>query len=117
VRSLATAIRYSQHGAPAAVLKKEEHALPELGAGAVQVKLLFAPINPADLNMVEGNYALLPPLPAVGGNEASVLLSASAPTSRASPRAITSSPWPPDKARGARMACSRQTNSSRCQKT
>ncbi|KFW76189.1 hypothetical protein N336_01760, partial [Phalacrocorax carbo] len=28
-----------------------------------------APINPADINMIQGTYAILPPLPAVGGNE------------------------------------------------
>lgn len=38
------------------------------------VKLNAAPINPADINMIEGNYGELPgtkrqSLPAVGGNE------------------------------------------------
>ena len=33
------------------------------------MKLLAAPINPADLNQVEGTYALLPPRPATAGNE------------------------------------------------
>ena len=49
--------------------RKETIALDELTGNGVQVKMLAAPINPADLNMVEGNYALLPKLPAVGGNE------------------------------------------------
>ena len=50
--------------------RKEQVPLAELGGkNSVQLKMLFAPINPADLNMVEGNYALLPPVPAVGGNE------------------------------------------------
>merc|ERR1711976_1102289 len=31
--------------------------------------MISAPINPADLNMVEGIYAIQPELPAVGGNE------------------------------------------------
>ncbi|XP_075051613.1 enoyl-[acyl-carrier-protein] reductase, mitochondrial isoform X2 [Mixophyes fleayi] len=31
--------------------------------------MLAAPINPSDINMVQGTYALLPQLPAVGGNE------------------------------------------------
>ncbi|XP_063810593.1 enoyl-[acyl-carrier-protein] reductase, mitochondrial isoform X2 [Pseudophryne corroboree] len=35
----------------------------------VRVKMLAAPINPSDINMVQGTYALLPQLPAVGGNE------------------------------------------------
>lgn len=43
--------------------------LDELKGNGVHVKMLAAPINPADLNMVEGSYALLPALPAVAGNE------------------------------------------------
>ncbi|EMP31126.1 Trans-2-enoyl-CoA reductase [Chelonia mydas] len=31
--------------------------------------MLAAPVNPADINMIQGTYALLPDLPAVGGNE------------------------------------------------
>jgi trans-2-enoyl-CoA reductase len=31
--------------------------------------MLAAPINPADINMVEGTYGIKPTLPAVGGNE------------------------------------------------
>ncbi|CAM9549342.1 unnamed protein product [Scytosiphon promiscuus] len=31
--------------------------------------MLFAPINPSDINQVEGSYGVLPDLPAVGGNE------------------------------------------------
>nr|XP_020445823.1 trans-2-enoyl-CoA reductase, mitochondrial isoform X2 [Monopterus albus] len=31
--------------------------------------MLAAPINPSDINMIQGTYAILPDLPAVGGNE------------------------------------------------
>ncbi|XP_018411792.1 PREDICTED: trans-2-enoyl-CoA reductase, mitochondrial-like [Nanorana parkeri] len=31
--------------------------------------MLAAPVNPADVNMLQGNYGILPNLPAVGGNE------------------------------------------------
>ncbi|KAG8582670.1 hypothetical protein GDO81_008159 [Engystomops pustulosus] len=31
--------------------------------------MLAAPVNPADINMVQGNYGILPHLPAIGGNE------------------------------------------------
>ncbi|CAN0326446.1 unnamed protein product, partial [Ectocarpus sp. 13 AM-2016] len=41
----------------------------ELGPREVAVKMLFAPINPSDINQVEGSYGVLPTLPAVGGNE------------------------------------------------
>jgi mitochondrial enoyl-[acyl-carrier protein] reductase / trans-2-enoyl-CoA reductase len=35
----------------------------------VLVKMLAAPINPADLNIIEGNYGKLPKLPAFAGSE------------------------------------------------
>ncbi|NWI11107.1 MECR protein, partial [Crypturellus soui] len=47
----------------------EELQLAPLGDADVHVKMLAAPINPADINMIQGSYALLPELPAVGGNE------------------------------------------------
>ncbi len=37
--------------------------------GEVLVRMLAAPINPADLNVIEGTYGELPPLPATIGNE------------------------------------------------
>lgn len=36
---------------------------------SVQVKMLMAPINPADINQIEGTYAFIPPRPFVAGNE------------------------------------------------
>jgi trans-2-enoyl-CoA reductase len=47
----------------------EKETLGALGQNQVLVKMLLAPINPADLNMVQGTYPILPSLPAVGGNE------------------------------------------------
>jgi len=35
----------------------------------VKIKMLFAPINPADLNIIQGSYPTQPSLPAVGGSE------------------------------------------------
>ncbi|XP_009450532.3 enoyl-[acyl-carrier-protein] reductase, mitochondrial isoform X5 [Pan troglodytes] len=49
------------------VLKNLE--LAAVGGSDVRVKMLAAPINPSDINMIQGNYRLLPELPAVGGNE------------------------------------------------
>ena len=37
--------------------------------GEVLVRMLAAPINPADLNVIDGTYGGLPPLPATIGNE------------------------------------------------
>ncbi|XP_029102350.1 enoyl-[acyl-carrier-protein] reductase, mitochondrial [Scleropages formosus] len=65
----AAALLYRKHGDPARVLRCESVQLPRLQERSVLVKMLAAPINPADINMVQGVYAILPDLPAVGGNE------------------------------------------------
>ncbi|XP_072535850.1 enoyl-[acyl-carrier-protein] reductase, mitochondrial [Salminus brasiliensis] len=64
-----SALLYRNHGEPSRVVKLETLELPSLGAESVLVKMLAAPINPSDINMVQGTYAILPDLPAVGGNE------------------------------------------------
>jgi len=44
--------------------------LGELTENAVRVRFLASPINPSDLNQIEGTYPVKPlELPAVGGNE------------------------------------------------
>lgn len=63
----AQALQYESHGAPMNVLKKVEG--PASGSGDVRVKMIAAPINPADLNLVQGVYGEQVPLPAVAGNE------------------------------------------------
>ncbi|XP_068015504.1 enoyl-[acyl-carrier-protein] reductase, mitochondrial [Melanerpes formicivorus] len=60
---------YERHGEPAGVVQLKDIELAKLGDSDVHVKMLAAPINPADINMIQGTYAILPPLPAVGGNE------------------------------------------------
>ncbi|KAL2084946.1 hypothetical protein ACEWY4_020464 [Coilia grayii] len=60
---------YRNHGDPSHVVKLESIELPPVGADRVLVKMLAAPINPADINMIQGTYAILPDLPTVGGNE------------------------------------------------
>lgn len=63
-------VRYEKHGNPTNVLKVgSDDPVGKLGASQVAIKMLAAPINPADLNMVKGNYGFQPTLPAVGGNE------------------------------------------------
>nr|XP_020655348.1 trans-2-enoyl-CoA reductase, mitochondrial [Pogona vitticeps] len=62
-------LAYEQHGDPVQVLRLKEIDLAELGDSGVHVKMIAAPINPSDINMVQGTYAILPDLPAVGGNE------------------------------------------------
>ncbi|KAG8451158.1 hypothetical protein GDO86_003427 [Hymenochirus boettgeri] len=60
---------YEKHGEPAQVLQLKNVDVAHPADYEVQVKMLAAPINPSDINMVQGTYAFLPPLPAVGGNE------------------------------------------------
>jgi len=69
VPSQATVVRYEQHGQPQKVLSLKSEPLPSASNRGVVVQMLYAPINPADLNMVTGSYPITPKLPAVGGSE------------------------------------------------
>lgn len=61
---------YSEYGDPAKVVKLQTIELPDNPPpGHVHVRWLAAPINPADLNTLQGVYPIKPPLPAVAGNE------------------------------------------------
>ena len=62
-------IQYKTHGDPASVLEASRVPLPRVGTGQVLLRMLAAPINPADINMIQGVYPIKPALPAVGGNE------------------------------------------------
>jgi trans-2-enoyl-CoA reductase len=67
-KSLKAAI-YETHGLPAEVLRIEEQPWPEPAPDEVVVKMEAAPINPADLNAIEGKYPIRPVLPATPGME------------------------------------------------
>lgn len=60
---------FGTHGKPAEVLRLEEFEPPPLENGEVLLAIQAAPINPADLNFIEGNYGIKPPLPAHAGME------------------------------------------------
>ncbi len=60
---------YETHGNPAEVLHVESRPWPTPGAGEVIVKMRAAPINPADLNQIEGKYPVRAELPATPGFE------------------------------------------------
>src|SRR4051812_25588857 len=60
---------YETHGNPADVLRVVELPQPAPGADEVVVKMSAAPINPADLNSIEGKYPIKQPLPATPGME------------------------------------------------
>ena len=60
---------YDTHGNPAAVLRVESRPWPTPASGEAVVKMRAAPINPADLNQIEGKYPVRPSLPATPGFE------------------------------------------------
>jgi mitochondrial enoyl-[acyl-carrier protein] reductase / trans-2-enoyl-CoA reductase len=60
---------YETHGNPAEVLRVIEFPWPAPGANEVVVKMSAAPINPADLNSIEGKYPIKAALPATPGME------------------------------------------------
>jgi NADPH:quinone reductase and related Zn-dependent oxidoreductases len=60
---------YETHGNPTDVLRVESRPWPTPAADEVVVKMLAAPINPADLNQIEGKYPIRPGLPATPGFE------------------------------------------------
>lgn len=63
-------LAYHVHGPPTTTLRLDDCEVPlDLPPNGVLVRMLAAPINPSDINQVEGTYPIKPPLPAVGGNE------------------------------------------------
>src|SRR6266481_3409500 len=60
---------YEKHGNPADVLHVETRPWPTPAAEQAVVKMSSAPINPADLNQIEGKYPVRPELPATPGFE------------------------------------------------
>lgn len=62
--------QYTSRGpVPQDVIECVDFTLPPLSAGEVLIEMLAAPINPSDILTLTGEYGMLPPLPAVGGNE------------------------------------------------
>ena len=60
---------YDTHGNPADVLRVESRPWPTPGPDEAVVKMRAAPINPADLNQIEGKYPVRAELPATPGFE------------------------------------------------
>lgn len=63
------AVVYETHGNPVEVVKIETRSLPEIGPDEALVRMLAAPVNPADLNAIQGKYPGRPQLPASPGFE------------------------------------------------
>lgn len=70
------AIVYAAHGKPLEVLRLEEQALNPPGPEEALVRLKAAPINPADLNQIEGKYPIRFPLPTTPGMEGAGVIEA-----------------------------------------
>ncbi|XVF68638.1 hypothetical protein PTKIN_Ptkin11bG0017500 [Pterospermum kingtungense] len=76
VRALSTimsppskAVVYEHHGPPDSVTRVIELSPVEVKENQVCVKMLASPINPSDINRIEGVYPVRPQVPAVGGYE------------------------------------------------
>ncbi|SPN99792.1 related to 2,4-dienoyl-CoA reductase precursor [Cephalotrichum gorgonifer] len=58
----AKALVYSEYGEPKDVLRLHTHSIsPSMPSSTVLVRALAAPINPADINTVQGTYGAQPP--------------------------------------------------------
>jgi trans-2-enoyl-CoA reductase len=63
------ALSFPVTGNPTEVLKLVERPLPNLEGNAVRVRMRYAPVNPADLNFIEGHYGRPSHPPAIPGHE------------------------------------------------
>ncbi|KAJ4836591.1 hypothetical protein Tsubulata_043493 [Turnera subulata] len=63
------AVVYDQEGSPDSVTRVVEVPPVEVKEKDVCVRMLAAPINPSDINRIQGVYPVRPPVPAVGGYE------------------------------------------------
>jgi trans-2-enoyl-CoA reductase len=63
------AARIHEFGTTAEGVVVEHLELPPPAPDEVQLAMIAAPVNPADINVIEGTYGSLPSLPAILGNE------------------------------------------------
>lgn len=69
-------LQFDEVGPPSRVLHLSPHPQPALGPHDVRVTMRYAPINPADLNFIEGQYGRAAHPPCIPGHEASGEVSA-----------------------------------------
>ena len=68
--STTTAIVFESFGKPEEVLQvRADWPVAAPGEGQLRLRLLASPVNPADINLIEGTYGVKPELPAVPGIE------------------------------------------------
>ncbi|CAG9859786.1 unnamed protein product [Phyllotreta striolata] len=70
-RGLASKLIFSEYGEPVKVVQKtsEDENVLQPDKNEILVKMLAAPVNPVDINVIEGTYPARPRLPAVPGYE------------------------------------------------
>lgn len=64
-------LQFSTTGVPQEVLELQQRNLAPVGPREVRVAMRYAPINPADINFIQGNYGRPSNPPAVPGHEGS----------------------------------------------
>lgn len=62
-------LQFEQTGNPAEVLKLSERPVPHPEGHEVRVRMRYAPVNPADLNFIEGTYGRVAHPPCIPGHE------------------------------------------------
>lgn len=72
-------VTFREFGPPEKVLSLVEETVVEPRAGEVMIRLAASPINPADLNLIQGQYPRRPELPAVPGMEGAGVIEAVGP--------------------------------------
>ncbi|XP_034834589.1 enoyl-[acyl-carrier-protein] reductase, mitochondrial-like [Maniola hyperantus] len=66
---MSKSLYYSEFGDPLHVVKFREIEVPPLKSQEVLVRMLAAPVNPADINTIQGKYPVKITLPSIPGNE------------------------------------------------
>lgn len=57
----AKSLVYSKHGEPSDVLELHTHSISPPHSNLITLRTLAAPVNPSDVNQIQGRYANLPP--------------------------------------------------------
>ncbi|CAL4131836.1 unnamed protein product, partial [Meganyctiphanes norvegica] len=62
-------LEFEEYGDPGKVVKMKTENISDIKPNQILIKLLAATVNPADINTIQGMYAIKPQLPCIGGNE------------------------------------------------
>ncbi|KAJ9584395.1 hypothetical protein L9F63_021264 [Diploptera punctata] len=65
----ASKLVYSEYGEASKVVRQESESLRIQKDHEITVRMLAAPVNPSDINTIQGVYPIKPKLPSVPGNE------------------------------------------------